>query len=380
MKKTILIITALIILTVAVVFAVLWYTNGGESVQPLYLKSSDGAVLTKSITLQKEGQVEYEVKSAGFSRQTEVDEYTIAIQPNLTNDFNYEVGNNRYAFSAAGDLTEYFEITREGNKFTLVTDGTTTISSILTRKHGGEVTLPTLYETESYLNLLIITADNRLTLSVYITISNESTDDITISDGSTEDITISDGSEDEAHYTMTITSSSATLTSSASRGSYYSLSANETYTFNINFYSADSGNLSVTLGGSGNLYFGQRSTNDGGYYNYQNVYEQNINDIVGNFITSATISGTTLTIKTGSKPMENYYSSYTIDEWGYKYALDAYVVELDTYWNIKDSTSTFNNSYAQANATAINSCYFTVTVTDSESGLSQTINLWLDGV
>lgn len=183
---------------------------------------------------------------------------------------------------------------------------------------------------------------------------------------------------------MTVTSSSATLTSSTARGNYYSLSANKTYTFNINlsniYNSVGSSNLSVTLGGSGNLYFGKRSTNDGGYYNYQDVYEQNMNDIVGNFITSATISGTTLTIKTGSKPMENYYSSYTTDEWGYEYALDAYVVELDTYWNIKDSSSTFFISYAQENATAINSCYFTVTVKDSVSGLSQTVKLWLDGV
>ena len=178
-----------------------------------------------------------------------------------------------------------------------------------------------------------------------------------------------------------ITGSTATKKSTSERGEYYELGTSKTYTFNIgltNAFNDAAGNLSVTeIGGEGNMYFGSRYSNDGGYYNYEDVYQKNIGELADKFITSATISGTTLTIKTGSSVLENYYSEYAYDEWDYYYAKDAFLVELDDYWNIKGPSDTFYNDNSKYNAQNIGSCYFYVTVKDNVSGLSETVRLWL---
>ncbi len=178
-----------------------------------------------------------------------------------------------------------------------------------------------------------------------------------------------------------ITSSTATKKSTSARGEYYELGTSKTYTFDIgltNAFDDAAGNLSVTeIGGEGNMYFGSRYSNDGGYYNYEDVYQKNIGELADKFITSATISGTTLTIKTGSSVLENYYSEYAYDEWDYYYAKDAFLVELDDYWNIKGPSDTFYNDNSKYNAQNIGSCYFYVTVKDSISGLTETVRLWV---
>lgn len=178
-----------------------------------------------------------------------------------------------------------------------------------------------------------------------------------------------------------ITSSTATKKSTSARGEYYELGTSKTYTFDIgltNAFNDAAGNLSVTeIGGEGNMYFGSRYSNDGGYYNYEDVYQKNIGELADKFITSATISGTTLTIKTGSNVLENYYSEYAYDEWDYYYAKDAFLVELDDYWNIKGPSDTFYNDNSKYNAQNIGSCYFYVTVKDSISGLTETVRLWV---
>lgn len=178
-----------------------------------------------------------------------------------------------------------------------------------------------------------------------------------------------------------ITSSTATKKSTSARGEYYELGTSKTYTFDIgltNAFNDAAGNLSVTeIGGEGNMYFGSRYSNDGGYYNYEDVYQKNIGELADKFITSATISGTTLTIKTGSNVLENYYSEYAYDEWDYYYAKDAFLVELDDYWNIKGPSDTFYNDNSKYNAQNIGSCYFYVTVKDSISGLTETVRMWL---
>lgn len=178
-----------------------------------------------------------------------------------------------------------------------------------------------------------------------------------------------------------ITSSTATKKSTSERGEYYELGTSKTYTFNIgltNAFDDVASDLTVTeIGGEGNMYFGSRYSNDGGYYNYEDVYQKNIGELADKFITSATISGTTLTIKTGSSVLENYYSEYAYDEWDYYYAKDAFLVELDDYWNIKGPSDTFYNDNSKYNAQNIGSCYFYVTVKDNVSGLSETVRLWL---
>ena len=178
-----------------------------------------------------------------------------------------------------------------------------------------------------------------------------------------------------------ITSSTAAKKSTSERGTYYELGTSKTYTFNIgltNAFDDVASDLTVTeIGGEGTMYFGSRYSNDGGYYNYQDVYQKSIGELADKFITSATISGTTLTIKTGSSVLENYYSEYAYDEYDYYYAKDAFLVELDDYWNIKGPSDTFYNDNSKYNAQNIGSCYFYVTVKDNVSGLSETVRLWL---
>ena len=179
-----------------------------------------------------------------------------------------------------------------------------------------------------------------------------------------------------------ITSSTATKKSTSERGEYYELGTSKTYTFNIgltNAFDDAAGNLSVTeIGGEGNMYFGNGSYNDGGYINFTDMVQKSIGEFADDFITSATISGNTLTVKTGSKILENYYSSYGPDEYFITdIYYDRYVVEMNDDWSIKDSSDTFRNQNAQSNAQNIGSCYFYVTVKDSISGLTETVRLWL---
>lgn len=179
-----------------------------------------------------------------------------------------------------------------------------------------------------------------------------------------------------------ITSSTATKKSTSERGEYYELGTSKTYTFNIgltNAFNDAVGNLSVTeIGGEGNMYFGNGSYNDGGYINFTDMVQKSIGEFADDFITSATISGNTLTVKTGSKILENYYSSYGPDEYFITdIYYDRYVVEMNDDWSIKDSSDTFRNQNAKSNAQNIGSCYFYVTVKDSISGLTETVRLWL---
>ena len=179
-----------------------------------------------------------------------------------------------------------------------------------------------------------------------------------------------------------ITSSTATKKSTSARGEYYELGTSKTYTFNIgltNAFNDAAGNLSVTeIGGEGNMYFGNGSYNDGGYINFTDMVQKSIGEFADDFITSATISGNTLTVKTGSKILENYYSSYGPDEYFITdIYYDRYVVEMNDDWSIKDASDTFRNQNAKSNAQNIGSCYFYVTVKDSISGLTETVRLWL---
>ncbi len=105
---------------------------------------------------------------------------------------------------------------------------------------------------------------------------------------------------------MSVTSGSLTAKSNSGRGTYFELGTNRTYSFNVNlsnvFNSVGSKNLSVTLGGSGALYFGTMTV-DGmsGISTFSNMAKKNMSALVNKFITSATISGTTLTIQTGGE-------------------------------------------------------------------------------
>lgn len=181
---------------------------------------------------------------------------------------------------------------------------------------------------------------------------------------------------------ISISGSTATKKSSSGRGEYYEVGTGKTYTFDIsltNAFDDVASDLSVKeIGGEGTMYFGNGSYNDGGYINFSNVTQKDIGDLADEFIISATISGNTLTVKTGPKILENYYSSYGPDEYFITDIFyDRYVIEMNDDWSIKDSSDSFNNQNAKYNAEHIDDCYFYVTVEDEISGLTQTVKLWL---
>lgn len=181
---------------------------------------------------------------------------------------------------------------------------------------------------------------------------------------------------------ISISGSTATKKSSSGRSEYYEVGTSKTYTFNFsltNAFDDVASDLSVKeIGGVGTMYFGNGSYNDGGYINFTNVTQKDLADLADEFITSATISGNTLTVKTGSKILENYYSSYGPDEYFITDIFyDRYVIEMNGDWSIKDSSDSFNNQNAKYNAEHIDDCYFYVTVEDEISGLTQTVKLWL---
>lgn len=183
---------------------------------------------------------------------------------------------------------------------------------------------------------------------------------------------------------MSITSS-ITPTNSSERGKYYSLGTNKTYTFNINlsneFDSVGTSNLSAIVGASGSLYFGDGYCDPySGITKIGNVQLLELTSLKDKFITSATISGKTLSITTGKYAVEGYcdVNDYYTDEWDNYYYRNNYLYEDE--WGLVGPKYTADKSKCADNEMWVKSCYFTVTVKDSVSGVSETIRLWLDGV
>jgi len=178
---------------------------------------------------------------------------------------------------------------------------------------------------------------------------------------------------------IVISNSTLNPISDSNRGVYYQLGTNKTYNFDIAldniFGKVGSKNLTVTLGGSGSLYFGKvYSDASSAMSTFSDMSKKSMADMVNSFIASATISGNTLTLKTGAKVIESYYSSFENDEYGPGgYYYDRYVYEDEFGFTI-------GNDYeknAKANTAALPSCYFTVTVKDTVSGISETIKVWI---
>lgn len=180
--------------------------------------------------------------------------------------------------------------------------------------------------------------------------------------------------------TISITNSSLNPISDTNRGNYYQLGTNKTYNFTVNlgniFNTIGSKNLTVTLGGVGELYFGDEFVDgSSGMGSFSNMAKRKMSDIVNKFITSATISGTTLTVKTGTVVVENYYDEMVNDTeyfTGTTYK-GRYVFE-DEY-GLTGGKDFETNS--KANIAALPSCYFMITVKDTVSGLSETVKVWL---
>ena len=177
---------------------------------------------------------------------------------------------------------------------------------------------------------------------------------------------------------MDITASDLTPVSSSERGIYYQLGTKKTYTFNIaldnDFGNVGSKNLTATIGAVGNLYFGDEYVNsDSGLGTFSNMKSKPLSTYADRFITSVTISENVLTVTVGSDLLESFYSYKESDEYGGTTYYDRVVFEDEYGLTSGDGYE----SNAKANTEAMKSCYFTVTVTDSVSALSETIRIWL---
>ena len=179
---------------------------------------------------------------------------------------------------------------------------------------------------------------------------------------------------------IVINNSTLNPISDSKRGVYYQLGTNKTYNFDIAldniFGKVGSQNLTVTLGGSGELYFGDEFVSgDSGMGSFSNMAKRKMSDMVNKFITSATISGNTLTLKTGSTVIENYYDEMVNDtEYYTGTTYKGRYVFYDEYDLTGGKDYDINS---EANVSALPSCYFTVTVKDTVSGVSETIKVWL---
>lgn len=184
---------------------------------------------------------------------------------------------------------------------------------------------------------------------------------------------------------ISITSSNANLTNTSERGNYYSLGTGKTYTFDINlsndFGTVGTSNLSASIGANGSLYFGDGYCDpNSGITRISNIQLLELSSLKDKFIKSATISGKTLSITTGKYAVEGYcdVNDYYTDEYDNYYYRNNYLYEDE--WGLVGPKYTSDKSKCTDNETWVKSCYFTVIVTDSVSGVSETIKLWLDGV
>lgn len=181
---------------------------------------------------------------------------------------------------------------------------------------------------------------------------------------------------------MSITHDSLTLKSTTERGTYYELGTNKSYDFKLNlsnvFNQVGSYNFSTELSASGSLYFCKAvESSDGSSVSYSEITSHTLDSMKDKFITSVSVSGTTLSITTGKTYIENYYSSRDVD-WTSSCTItrDKYVCWYDEsllWYRLSEDYK----AKAAENKANLPKCYFSVKVTDSVSGLSQTIKLWV---
>lgn len=179
--------------------------------------------------------------------------------------------------------------------------------------------------------------------------------------------------------TMNIGSDAASLTTSTERGEYYLLGTGNTYTFNVGLDNAinevGSKNLSVKFTAVGDLYFGNAyASSDSGYTSFDQPYTKSLNEFKDRLMT-VTISDATITVKVSSTYIENFTGSSEMDEYYTGTNLYDKFVCIDEYDLIGGSGFDYD-AIANENQTRLKSCYFNIEVTDSVSGLTQSIRVW----
>ena len=179
---------------------------------------------------------------------------------------------------------------------------------------------------------------------------------------------------------MTISNDNMFVSNSAERGDYYLLGTGKTYNFDVImnnvFNEVGSYNLTATVDGVGAVYFGTAfSDPNSGFTYFESAEMKEIDDFKDEFI-SVSIDGTTLSITTDSTYIENYYSHTAPDEYYIVTYIYDYFVMLDEWGFVGGSNGFDYPGTAEQNQELLKSCYFTITVSDSVSGLSETINVW----
>lgn len=187
---------------------------------------------------------------------------------------------------------------------------------------------------------------------------------------------------------MSITSPTLNTVNTTERGDYYELFTNQTYTFNVNLdnalHSVGTYDLSVETSGVGEFYFFDKVVYEQfgarGAFSPAGWYPEKImggnlskgpelyalSNIVNKFI-DVSISNNIITVTVKSKELSNYY-----EEVSEEYREFAY----DTSWIMYSSTAT--PSPRLQNEQNLPSAYFTITVTDSVTDISETIKIWVE--
>ena len=169
-------------------------------------------------------------------------------------------------------------------------------------------------------------------------------------------------------------STKAVKKTSTERGEYYEVYPKRTFTFDIAlsnvFNSVQDPEYVITTGGEGEVYFGTEYAS-ADTTNFGDFEKITLNDLASKFITSATISDNTLTVKTGDMKLEDFYESSVSDGYGTTY-YKRYVYE-DEFDLIADND--FKAKSAE-NVNLIKSAYFYINIKDKTSGLEKKIKLF----
>lgn len=169
--------------------------------------------------------------------------------------------------------------------------------------------------------------------------------------------------------------------SNEGRGEYYDLPSKNSVVFTANLSnvwdSVGSYNLSAQISATGSLYF--CDTFSGSYNSeYSNVRQCDISEYIDDLGITASVSGNIITVKTNKALDDSFYSREEADEFGAgNYYYDDLVWYEDWYEDLGIVCSEEYKNGGKYNASHIDSCYFTLKVTDSVSGLSTSVKFWI---
>ena len=175
---------------------------------------------------------------------------------------------------------------------------------------------------------------------------------------------------------MDISPDTAKATYSDARGIYYEIGTGNKETFNINldniFHDVGAKNYTVKLGGVGALYYGTRMYSYDSYVtSFKDMSQIPMSELIIR-LADCQINGNILTINVGSNDVKSYKFGESRDELnGVDYTYEKFVEDDLVYCSGEWADN------ARYNEQNLDKCYFTVTVTDTVSNVSHTINFWI---